>query len=59
MVIGSYIWIITLSVNGLNALIKKHRQAEQMKTGGCMHFHLPHHAGFTPQIVCNYFTLLG
>ena len=32
MVIGSYILIITLNVNGLNALMKKHRLAGQMKT---------------------------
>ena len=28
MVIGSYILIITLSINGLNALTKRHRLAE-------------------------------
>ena len=32
MVIRSYIPIITLNVNGLNAPIKRHRLAEQMKT---------------------------
>ena len=28
MGIGTYIWIITLNVNGLNAPTKRHRQAE-------------------------------
>ena len=28
MVIGTYIWIITLDVNGLNASNKRHRLAE-------------------------------
>ena len=28
MVIGTYIWITTLNVNGLNALTKRHRLAE-------------------------------
>ena len=32
MVIGSYILIIILNVNGLNAWMKKHRLAGQMKT---------------------------
>ena len=32
MVIGSYILIIILNVNGLNARMKKHRLAGQMKT---------------------------
>ena len=58
MVIGSYISIITLNVNGLNASTKRHRLAGEMKTCACMHFHLP----ITlldppPQIVCNYFIL--
>ena len=44
MVIGSYISIIALNVNGLNAPTKRHRLAEQMKTCPCMHFHLPHHS---------------
>ena len=43
MAIGSYISIITLNVNGLNAPIKRHRLAGQVKTYACMHFHLPHH----------------
>ena len=34
MVIGSYISMITLNVNGLNALTKSHRVATQMKTCG-------------------------
>ena len=40
MIIGSYIWIITLNVNELNALTKRHRLAEQMKTCACMYFHI-------------------
>ena len=44
MVIRSYIPIITLNVNGLNAPIKRYRLAGWMKTCGCMHFHLPHHS---------------
>ena len=32
MVIGSFILIITLNVNGLNAPTKRHRLAERMKT---------------------------
>ena len=31
MAIGTYIWIITLNVNGLNAPNKKHRVAECIK----------------------------
>ena len=42
IVIGSYILIITLNVNGFNALTKRYRQAGQMKTCACMHFQLPH-----------------
>ena len=53
MVIGSYILIITLNVNQ-----PKDRLAEWMKTYACMHFHLPHHSAWPPQIVCNYFILL-
>ena len=44
MVIGSYISIITLNVNGLNAPTKRHRLAGQMKAGACMHFLLHHSA---------------
>ena len=43
MVIGSYILIITLNVNGLNASTKRHKLARWMKTCTCMHFHLPYH----------------
>ena len=43
-VIGSYIWIIILNVNRLNASTIRHRLAEWMKTYACMHFHLPHHS---------------
>ena len=46
MVIGSYISIITLTVNGLNAPTKRHRLAVQMKTCACMNFHLPHHSAW-------------
>ena len=42
-VIGSYISIITLNANGLNAPTKRYRLTGQMKTCACMHFHLPHH----------------
>ena len=31
MVIGTYIWIITLNVNGLNAPTQTHRLAERIK----------------------------
>ena len=31
MVIGTYIWIITLNVDGLNAPTKRHRLADQIK----------------------------
>ena len=55
-VIGSYTWISTLNVNGLDAPTKKHMY---MKTCACMHFHLPHHCLTPPQIACNYFILLG
>ena len=48
MVIGSYISINTLNVNGLNAPIKRHRLAGWMKTCACMHFHLPHHSAWPP-----------
>ena len=48
MVIGLYISIITLNVNGLNAPIKRHRLAEQMKTCSCTQFHFPHHSAWPP-----------
>ena len=57
MVIESYLSIITLNVNGLNAPTKSHRLAEQMKTCACMHFYLSHHSAWPSQIVCNYFIL--
>ena len=44
-VIGSYILIITLNVNGLNAPTKRHRLAGWMKTCVYMHFHLPQYSG--------------
>ena len=47
MVIGSYILIITLNVNGLNAPTKRHTLARQMKTSACMYFHL-HHCAWPP-----------
>ena len=31
MAIGTYVWIITLSINGLNAPAKRHRLAEWIK----------------------------
>jgi len=43
MVIGLYILIITLNVNGLNAPTKRYRLAVWMKTCAGMHLHLPHH----------------
>ena len=43
-IIESYILIITLNMNGLNAPTKRHRLDGQMKTCACMHFHLPHHS---------------
>ena len=44
MIIESYISIITLNVNRLNASTKRHRLAKQMKISACMHFHLPYHS---------------
>ena len=41
---GSYMLIIILNVNGLNAPIKRPRLAEEMKACACMYFHLPHHS---------------
>ena len=43
-VIGSYILITTLNVNGLNAPTKRHTLAGLMKTCACMYFHSPHHS---------------
>ena len=51
IIIGSYILIITLNVNGFNALTKRYRQAGQMKTCACMHFYLPHQSAWPTQIV--------
>ena len=59
MVIGSYISIIILNVNGLNAPTKRHRLAGWMKTCACIHFHVPHYSAWPSQIVCNYFILLS
>ena len=42
--VGSYILIITLKANGLNAPMKRHRLAGWMKTCTCMPFHLPHNS---------------
>ena len=59
MVIGSYILIITLNVNVLNAPTKRHILTGWMKTCACMHFHLLHPlTDPPPKIVCNYFILL-
>ena len=47
MVIGSYISIITLTVNGLNAPTKRHRlYGWEMKSFACMHFNVPHHSAW-------------
>ena len=59
MVIGSYISIIALNINGLNAPTKRQRLAEQMRTWAWMHFHLPCHSAWSPQIVCDYFIWLS
>ena len=57
MVIGSYISMITLNINGLNAPAERHKLAEQVKT--CMYaFPLSTSLCLTPQNVSNYFTLL-
>ena len=50
MVIGEYISIITLNVNGLNAPAKRHRLAGLMKTCACMVSHLPHHSPWLPKL---------
>ena len=42
MVIGAYILIITLNVNGLNAPTKRHRLDGWMKICACIQFHLHH-----------------
>ena len=46
MVMGSYVSIITLNANGLNAPTKRHRLTGWMKTCSCMNFHLPHHSAW-------------
>ena len=43
-VIGSHILIITLNANRLDAPIKRHRLAEEMKTCASTHLHLPQHS---------------
>ena len=50
MVIGSYVSIITLNIDGLNTPTKRHRLAEIMKTCACMHFHLLHHFAWLPKL---------
>ena len=50
MITGSHIPIITLNVNGPNALTKRYRLAGQMKTCAQMHFHLPHHSAWPPKL---------
>ena len=60
MVIGSYILIITFNVNGLNALTKRYRLVGWMKT--CAYIcalPLTRSLYLTPQVVWNYFMLLG
>ena len=55
MVVGPYISIIILNVNGLNAPTKRHRLTGCMKTCACMHFYLPHDSAWSPalpQIAC-------
>ena len=67
MVIGPYISITTLNVNGLNAWIKRKRLAEQMKTCAYCTCTSPHDSAWpkpyapksAPQIVCDCFILLG
>ena len=55
----SYILIITLKVNRLNAPTNRYILTEQMTTCACMHFHLPYHSAWPPPIICNYFILLA
>ena len=49
MVVGLYILVITLIVNGLKHQ-PKDRLAGQMKTCACMHFYLPHHSTSPPKL---------
>ena len=58
MVIGSYISIITLSVNGLNALNKR-QIGWADENMGMYALPLITSLYLTPKIVCNYFILLG
>ena len=48
MAIGTYISIITLSVNGLNALTKRHRLAEQVQKHD-LYIYCLQEAQFSPQ----------
>ena len=58
MGIGSCIFMITLTVNGLNA--PNERQIGWADENMCMHaLPLITSLYLTPQIVCNYFILLG
>ena len=59
MEIGSYISIITLNINGLTAPTKRHRLGcgnENMYISALL---LTTSLCLTPQIICNYFILLG
>ena len=55
MIIRSYIPLIILNVNGLNAPTERHRLARRMKICACMHFRLPYYCAWPPQIACSYF----
>ena len=44
MIIGLYLSIIILNVNGLNAETKRYEYAGHMKTCAYIHFHLSHHS---------------
>jgi len=44
MVIGLYLSIIILNVNGLNAETKRYKFAGHMKTCAYIQFHLPRHS---------------
>ena len=52
MVTESYILIITLNVNWLNAPTKKYRLTGWMKTCACMLLHLPHDSAWHPTPNC-------
>ena len=49
MAIGSYISIITIDINRLNASTKRHRLTGWVKTCAWMHFHLSHHSAGPPK----------